>query len=347
MGLNIKPIYRIYANNNEITSKIAERLITLRFTDESGFESDILEITLSDHDWSNPIEMPPKGAELELFIGYDNTAQRMGMFVVDESEIGGWPGELTIRARAAQFDTSKAGKSYLQTQKSRAWPKNTKLGDMVKKIAADHSMSAKISDELASIVLPSISQTDESDLHLLVRICGRFDAIAKAAGGSLVVTKKGKGKTVSGGNMPSITITPFDNVTQFRVIESKRETAGEVIAYWHDVNSAKRHEVFVGDGEPKTRLKMQYPTKEMALAAARSELERKERGKQTGSLTVVGRPDLAAESRLTLSGFRPGVDGEWSITRVEHTLNNSGYICSVDFEQLNANDQPDTSDVAN
>ncbi len=51
----VKPEYRPLANQNDITSKISNRLISLRYTDEAGMESDILEITLADHDSDNPI----------------------------------------------------------------------------------------------------------------------------------------------------------------------------------------------------------------------------------------------------------------------------------------------------
>lgn len=339
MGLKIRPEYRLLANQADITGVIADRLKTLRFTDEAGLESDVLEITLADHDPDNPIQMPPTGAELELFLGYDGVSQRIGTFMCDEVELAGWPGEMTIRARAAPFDTSKAGKSNLQTQKTRSWPKDTKLGAMVKKIANEHGMEAALDDKLAAIVLPHIDQADESDLHFLVRVARKYDAIVKPAGGKLVLAKVGGAKTVSGQSLPTVVLAPGE-VSRFRMVMSKRETAGMVVAYWHAVKSAKRHEVKVGGGEPVTRLKMYYPTREMALAAARSELDRRERRRVTISVTLPGRTDLVAEGRLVLAGFRVGVDGEWSITRAEHILDGGGYTTTVDAEQPNDAEEP-------
>lgn len=341
MGLNIRPTFRLYANSSEITQTIRDRLISLRFTDEVGVQSDILEIVLADHIAEQPIEIPPTGAELDLYLGYDDAAQKIGTFVCDEVEIAGYPGEVTIRARASQFDDSKGGKSNLQTQKTRSWPKDTKLGDVAKKIAKEHGMTSVVASTLANVLLPHMAQTDESDLHFLMRVARKFDAIAKAAGGKLIIARRGESRTASGANMPAVTLTPGD-VSRFRVVQSKRETAGEVVAYWHDVNSAKRHEVKVGTGEPVTRLKMQYPTQEMALAAARSDLERRKRGKVTASLTLPGRPDLVAEGKLTLSGFRSGVDGVWSITRAEHILGAQGYTTTIEAEVPTANDTPQT-----
>lgn len=341
----VRPEFRLLANQADITATIQDRLVSLRFTDAAGLESDVLEIVLADHDPLQPIQMPPTGAELELFLGYDGLVQRMGLFVCDEVELAGWPGEMTIRARAAPFDTSKGGKSNLQTQKTRSWPKGTKLGDMAKKIAKEHGMEAAVAKSLASIALPHIDQADESDLHFLGRVAKKYDAIVKPAGGKLVLAKKGETKSVSGEQLPAVALVPTD-VSRFRVVMSKRETAGMVVAYWHAVKQAKRNEVKVGQGEPVSRLKMYYPTKEMALAAARSELQRRERGKVTVSLTLPGRTDLVAEAPLTLAGFRDGVNGEWVITRVEHSLDSQGYSCTVEAETPNSGDQANVEEVA-
>lgn len=345
MGLtsNVKPEYRIIANKSDITGMVSERLISLRYTDEAGMASDVLEITLADHDPKNPIQVPPTGAELELFLGYDGKAERIGMFVCDEIEMAGWPGEMTIRARAAPFDLSKGGLTSLQSQKTRSWIKGTKLGDMVKKIAKEHGMAPAVMDILSTIALPHIDQADESDLHFLGRVVKKYDAIVKPAAGKLVLAKLGSAKTISGMSLPSVTLSP-GQVSRFRVVMSKRETAGMVVAYWHAVKASKRHEVKVGQGEPVKRLKMYYPTQEMALSAARSELDRRERRKVTVSVTLPGRTDLVAEGRLILSGFRDGVDGQWSITRAEHSMDNGGYSTTVEAEQPNDLDVPDVED---
>lgn len=330
--MGLKPDYRLLANSEDITATIRNRLVSLRYTDEAGMDSDVLEIVLADHDDKNPIQVPPTGAELELFLGYDGAAESIGLFVCDEVEIGGWPCEMIIRGRAAPFDKSKNGLEHLQTQKTRSWSSGTKLGDMVKKIATEHNMNPAVASALAQIALPHIDQADESDLHFLGRVAKRYDAVVKPAAGKLVLAKVGQAKTVGGQDLPTVALAPKD-VSRFRVVMSKRETAGMVVAYWHAVKSAKRQEVKVGKGEPVTRLKMYYPTQEMALAAARSELDRRERRKVTVSITLPGRTDLVAEGRVVLSGFRDGVDGEWSITRAEHSLDSNGYTTTVEAEQ--------------
>lgn len=325
------PDFRVTANDADITAAIAARFISIGITDETGLKSDMLEIVLDDS--GEPIQRPPKGAELEVFLGYDGEAQSMGLFVVDELEYSGWPSQMIIRARAAVFEKTPKGKEDLQSHKTRSWPTGTKLADMVSKIAKEHGMEAAVAASLKSITLPHIDQSEESDLNLLVRIAKNYDAIVKPSGGKLVLAKRGESKAVSGQELASITLTSNDDISRFRVLETARDSSGTVVAYYHLVKQAKRHEVKVGDGEPVTRLKRYFPTQEMALAAAKAEHAKRDRKKSTLSLSMPGRPDVAAECPLTLIGFRDGVDGEWIITRVSHRLDkSSGYQCDLEAE---------------
>lgn len=342
---NIRPDFKLLANSADITDVVRACLISLRFTDEAGMASDVLEILLSDADPAAPIQMPPTGAELELFLGYDGAAQRMGLFVVDEIELSGWPGQMKIRANAAPFDKSKGGKTNLQTQKTRSWPKATKLGAVVQKIAAEHGMAPAVAKSLAAIVLPHLDQSDESDMHFLVRIAKKYDAIVKPANGKLVLAKRGETKSVSGEQLATVKLGPND-VSSYSMTQTKRENSGMVVASYHETRKAKRMVVKVGEGEPVTRLRLQYSTKEMALAAAKADLDKRTRGARRLSVDLPGRADLAAEAPLTMAGFREGVDGDWVITAVEHALDNQGYSCTVAAETPNSDAQKNVEEVA-
>lgn len=331
----VRPQYRVRANQADITATVAERLVSLRYTDEAGIEADVLELVLADTDDAWPIRVPPVGAELELSLGYDGRLARIGLFVCDEVEISGWPGEMTIRAHAAPFERSKGGMQQLQTQKSRSWKKGTKLGDLVRKIAAEHAMRAAVDKALDGIELPHLDQADESDLSFLVRIAKRYDAVVKPAAGRLVLAKAGSARSVTGQAMPAIRLTPGD-VSSWRASLTTREMSGMVISRWHETRQAALHEVKVGEGEPVTRIKRYFPTEAMARAAAQAEADRRRRRGGTLSLTMPGRTDLVAEARLVLAGFREGVDGQWVITRAEHSLDDGGYSTSVEAERSNA-----------
>lgn len=338
------PNFRVVANSEDITATIADRLKSLRLTDEAGTTSDTLEISLADNDQDEPIAIPPTGAELEVFLGYGLDLKRMGLFICDEIELSGWPNEMVIRARAAPYEKSKGGKSDIQTQKTRSWKKDTTIGAMVKKIAGEHGMEAVVSDGLASIRLPHTDQSSESDMNLLVRLAKKYDAIAKPAGGKLLFVKRGDSKTASGQAMPAFTVTPGD-ATDFRVILAKRNSAGTVIAYYKDIDSAKRKEVVIGEGDPVRRLRMGYKDQASALEASKAEQRKRARGESSVTVTMPGNPEIAAEAMMTMAGFRDGVDGEWLVSRVEHYLGPSaGYRCNIEGEKPNKDEAVSKAD---
>jgi phage protein D len=325
------------ANDTDVTAAIAERFISLRLSDAAGIDTDTLEVTLADADPLNPIALPKTGAELELFLGYHPSPQRMGLFVCDEVELAGWPGTMTLRARAATYSGTPKGKVSMQTQKTRDWAKGTKLGAMVQKMAKENGMEAAVSKSMAGIVLQHHDQTEESDLSFLLRVVKQYDGIVKPAGGKLMVVRRGESKTVSGDDLPAITVNGRD-ATNWRLTISRRENPGTVVARWRDKDKSRTEHVTVGKGDPVRKLRHPFPTKDAAEAAAKAALDKKTRGQHEFSVTMPGDPDLSAEARLVLEGFRQHVDGEWLIKRVTHTLDASGYRCDVEAELPNGND---------
>ena len=65
----MQPVFKILANNDNVTELIKERLIRLSITDEIGFVSDAATIVIDNHD--DQVEVPARGAELEVYLGYD------------------------------------------------------------------------------------------------------------------------------------------------------------------------------------------------------------------------------------------------------------------------------------
>ncbi|KVE33911.1 phage late control D family protein [Burkholderia sp. TSV86] len=347
MGLTqpVRPNFKLVANDRNITATILDRFISLSLTDETGNTSDMLEFSLSDHDPATPIQFPPTGAQLQLFLGYDGASQPMGSFIVDEIELSGWPGVMHIRARAAAYDMGNGGEFHLQTQKIRSWKAGVTIGGIVQKIAREHGMTGAVSASLAGIQLPHIDQQDESDLNLLLRVVAKkYDAVVKPAGSKLVVAKRGEFKSVSGQDLPTITLQARE-CSRWTMTQQRRETAGTVVAYYHAVKQAKRHIVTVGSGEPVRRIKQYFPTQDQAVAAAKAELAKRTRGMLKMTLTCPGRADLAAESQVNLRGWRDGVPTTWIATRVEHTLDTEGYVCHVELEQPNAGRQGAVDDA--
>lgn len=77
-----------------------------------------------------------------------------------------------------------------------------------------------------------------------------------------------------------------------------------------------------------------YATKETATRGARAAWRKLQRGMANFSITLAkGRADLFPDIPVTVSGFKPEIDNtDWILTKVTHSLNESGYTTGIDLE---------------
>lgn len=323
----MRPIWRLEADGADITAACADRLLNLTVTDEAGITSDTISISLDNRDLA--IALPRKGATLRLWLGYEGgNLVAMGRYVVDEIERSGPPHVLSIKGKAADM------RAELKTRKTRGW-QNIALGDLVRTIAAEHGLAPVVSADLAGIVLPSIAQTNESDPNLLTRLARDYDAVAKPVDGRLIFVPRGEARTASGRPMATIAVSAAD-LNDYRVVMADRGQYAVARARWHNAATGQLVDVDIGDGGdgPVYTLPRRYPDADQARAAARAKLDAVTRGAATFSGTVhPGRPELAAETMLQVSGLGAGVDGAWVVTSARHSLDKgSGYTTEVEAE---------------
>lgn len=333
--MKFRPAFRVLVNGSDVTSIFADRLVSLVVTDEAGVQSDSVEVTLSDTGLFGRLEIPPKGAEIEVWLGYMLQAKFMGLYIADEVEVSGPPDTMRIRATASIHGESSSGKLALTTQRLRSWPDDTTMSALVAKIAQEHGLKPVVSKSLASVVLPHLDQVDESDISLLTRVAQSNDAIAKPAGGALAMVKRGESLSASGEPLP-VVLVPRKAVKSWSMREEMRASSGQVVATYRDLGSGADREAIAGEGEPIKRLRNRFSSLAEAQSAANSEKARSERAGRQLSLGLVGDPDLIAEGRLRIVGLRAGVDGDWLVRRVTHSVDAAGYQCQVEGEPVPA-----------
>lgn len=324
------PAHKLTIDGIEAGADLRRRLISLSLTDEQGMDSDALEIQLSDTD--GLIALPRHGAKVRLWLGWKGEPLiDKGLFTVDEVEHSGPPDVLSIRAKAAEL------RGTLKAQRTRGWDM-VHLGDIIETIAGSHGLTPAVATDLAGIVIEHIDQTDESDVHFLTRLGRQYDAIATIKDGRMMFTRAGEGKTASGQALPGIVITRSDGDRHLYTVQDRAGTTTGVKATWTDRDAAWDKAVLVGEeGNVKTLRKV-YPNEAEAKAAAEAEYKRGARSAQTMSLTLAhGRPELLAETPVTMRGFKPGIDGSgWIATRVTHKLDDAGLTTDVDLGSVNA-----------
>ena len=322
-----KPSYHITLDGTDITPRINGRLISLTLREQRGLEADQLDITLADHD--GQLAIPPRGAEMQVAFGWQEEGLvDKGRFTVDEVQHTGTPDQLTIRARSADMRGQLPGK------RTQGWHDVT-LGEIVTTIAGRNALEPVVAAVLNGIRIGHIDQTDESDLNFLTRLGERYDAIAAIKAGRMLFTVAGQGLTASGRAMPAITLTRRDG-DQHRYSVTDRDAYSGVKAYWNDTRGAERQTVLAGTEENAKQLRPTYATEDDAIAAARAEWQRIQRGMAEFELTLaLGRADLLPETPLTLAGFKPQIDATaWLVSEVTHSLNDEGFTSSIKLETL-------------
>lgn len=319
------PVFAVRLDGADITGNIADRLISLSITDEAGITSDRFDLTLDDRD--HALGWPGSGVALEIALGYRETGgvRTMGRYTVDEVESSGPPAVLVLRGAAADMLAS------LKSQRRDSYDGQS-IAAIVRTIAARHQLAPMVAPRFAAQVVEHLDQTDESDMHLLTRLAEQFGAVSKPAAGRLLFVETGTGTDAAGNAMPTVAITRAD-VLSWRASEQERQFYARVEARWKPARRHSTQVVTVGEGDPSTTLRNAFRSEPEARRAAEARLRKMARGRTELSLTLPGNPDLVAERRVALSGFRDGVDGAWLITNAEHRFDSSGYATTISAQR--------------
>lgn len=360
-GSSLVPDFMLKLESKDITGNISTRLISLTMTDNRGFEADQLDIELDDAD--GLVALPVRGAVLTLWLGWkDSALVNKGSFTVDEVEHRGAPDTVTIRARSADFRGS------LNSRREESWHDKT-LGAIVEAIAARNKLTAAVAPELANIPLPHIDQAQESDAKFLTRLADRNGGEVSIKAGKLLFLRPGNAVNASGKPIPQVTITRSDGDRHQFAIADRGAYTGVTAQWLHTkepkpkkvkvkrkpkeqhlralqhpkakakkkeakVPEAREGEYMAGEADNVFALTTVYATKAQAVRAATAKWDKLQRGVAEFSINLaVGRAELYPETPVKVSGFKTIIDEQsWIITKVTHSLSNSGYTTALELE---------------
>jgi phage protein D len=327
----MKPGFRIVAGGADITANIRDRLLSLDITDEAELKSDEVRIRLDYRQRDGLfVALPSVGTRLEVYLGYeDRGLVLMGRYTIDQIKLDAPPLTLEVTGRAAAMADS------FRSPTSRAWH-DTTLGDIVRTIASEHGYQPRLNPALAAVPIAHEDQTSESSMAFLARLTGRFDAVAKPAAGFLVLAPRGETKAFDGRALPTVTLRP-ELLAKWSFEHNARDEAGTsgqaggVKTVFWDKDAAQMEAVTTGS-PPYSNVRFVTADKGDASGIAASSQNASDRRKKQFSATLVGDPTLQAEARLSLQGFPPGLEADWVLSSVKHSLTGKGYVCDIDAE---------------
>lgn len=314
--------WKVTLDGQDLTQRMAPRLIGLRLTEQRGEEGDQLEITLEDSD--GKLALPPEGARLTVQLGWDRGSGvavglvDKGSFLVDQVGWDGPPDQVTIRARSADFADT------FRKRRTRTWKDQT-LGAILQEVAGAHGLTAKVHGDLAGKQVTAAEQHNKSDMEFLRDLGRRYDAVATVKDGKLLFAPIDAATTATGAPLPSLTLTRSKG-DRYRYERAARDGAEQgAEADWHDPAEAKRKRVQKGGGK-RRKLKKVYASEADAGAAAQAETNRRKRAVATFELTLAyGDATAAPGVKITAQGFKDEVDGHaWRIASVDHRMDGQG-----------------------
>ena len=321
----MKPIFKIEADDKDITDLLSARLISLNISDETGLVSDKADILLDNRD--NILDIPPRGITLKIYLGYDEKSlSLMGSFIVDNISLSSPPSKLRIIAKAS-YGNDKNLSNKIRSPKSRSWHEYSLVG-IISKIATEHKFESLIDEYFNQIYINHIDQTNESDLSFLVNLSQNYDALIKFITGKLVFTRKSQALSISGKELPTTEI--FENhITNWRLDILDRGKFGKVIAKYHDFATGEEKQVFAGSDDPSYEIRFTFTDETRAINAAKSKLAEFERGITKLELSIAGNPNLSAEKPINIPDIRYLKDKNWIINSVNHELSDQGYKSTI------------------
>lgn len=312
------PFIEVTVDGNPVSDVFYNSLISATITDNSGNEADTFEAEFDDKD--NAIQLPPKGAKIEVKFGYrDAISAMMGLFVIEKISMGGGTGGEVISISGKSADM----RSDIKEQASEHFD-NKSIGEVVDSLAKRHGFSSKVAEELCSMRLDYIVRKNQSTTDFLTRLADRTGATFIVKNGTFMFLKRGV--------MKSMDIYKKD-CSDWNFEIEPRTNYGKIEAEYFDRKKGKRVRLNYKtelDG-PVRRLRNTYSTETEALAAAQSEGGRLARATGSGSLSMAGMPELMADQTLNLINFRPEVRGFWRAKTVTHTYSGS-YTTTVELE---------------
>ncbi|MRN67875.1 contractile injection system protein, VgrG/Pvc8 family [Brucella sp. 10RB9213] len=312
------PFIEVSIEGKTVHDAFYQRLVSATIRDEPGQSADTLELVFDDT--GNEIDIPQKGAKIEIRFGFKGVGTwKMGTFVFERASYNfGSDGErLTFSCKSAEL------RADVKEPLSEHFDGAT-IGQIVEQLAKRHGYKAKVSPELANTKLDYIARANQSAVDFLTRLADRTGALFSIKDNTFLFLKRG--------SLPPITITKGDcSEGEFSI--EPRPKYGKAAAGWYDRrrNKTVYEEHATGLYGPTRRLRTVYASQAEAKKAAEAEGARLARATGQGSLTMAGWPEVMADAPINAVGFRKEFDGEWRAASVEHRFEDT-YTTSIELE---------------
>lgn len=307
--------YSVIIDGQDVTSRFNPLLKSIKIDRTHGKAADECSLDLSDPDGS--IYLPQERATVLINI---NGQQAFMGFVSDvDYKFGKKSGrELTVGASSIDHG-SKVKEPALKHMDQADLP------TVAKKFGADAGIEVNVAGSITDVVRDYWIQQNESFMAWGQRIAGEVGASWKIIGTQAYMVAISEGISISGKTLQPIFATYGDNLLDGSVspIISRPKFKNVEISYW-DVKKGERVKETVPSGiddvDSALRTVITAADSSQAKHRATAHGKHSKREKGGGGINILGDVNAEPEAIVTLSGIRPGIDGDYRIGSVSHTL---------------------------
>lgn len=307
-------------------------LLGVTITDQEGYESDEAVLRFK----APPFDPPPKGSVYTIRAGWAGSGLAMfGIYTVSRTGFGGDPesGEtMEVYCRAADFldKMKQTGSGHFDIENGFGT-----AGKIFGALAKEAGVPAVVAPSIDGIEIPYRLRWNQSALDFATDLADEIGAVVKPQAGKLVVRERGKGKSASGKDLPTIKIQR-DPLYAWDVDIEERTAHQTAQTAWFDPKTGRlKTEVAnaLKRGGPRTALHIS-PSETEARKSAAALAQSLSRWTGTGSFEMPGEPLALAGAPVTVSGFGATIDAmKWESSAVTHDITpDIGWITTVEVE---------------
>ena len=331
------PSFKLTYQGRDITAEFSQWPTDITYTDHHHGQADEVSVTVHNTNgaWLDIWE-PQEGDVFALDYGYEDAPlEPAGEFTVDEDGADGDAGGDTADFRGLAAPKTKE----LRTEKHKAYEKQS-LSEIVGKIAGEHGF--QLEGEIEDLDYERITQNGERDLAFLKRLAEETGHFFTVKGQKLVFTSRNALRAAE-------PVRTFDRVTDFRqtLTRYSLRNADHVAATKAEVRylHPRRKKVIKGDASSAddlglmtnsgdvVKLDVRVEDEAQAERLAKSKLDQKNSPKYSGTLYMVGDPQIVAGVVIALTSFG-NKSGKYLVTQSTHRMVRGGYTTSVEIEGL-------------
>lgn len=305
--------------------KLERSTESFSFTDQAEGSSDSITIQFPniDHYWLGKNFPGKKKIEPTLKIGENGKSKilKCGIFWIDEISVTGYPSSITLEAVSDPVHAS-----FKDAERTESWKATT-----VKQICSEKAKryGMKLYYDAEDIPVARLEQNKQSDSALVQSLTEKYGLYMKVYANKLIIYDPERHEA----KKSVMIITEKDMETGWTYNTTVNQTYTGANFNYSDSDKNMNYKLCCGKGPRVLNINEKCDDYSDATRVLLGRFNRKNEGKDILKFSLREPKFLYAGTNITIKGLGI-INGKYFITKVKHSLNNSGYKANVEARRI-------------